>query len=99
MTHMSERKDSNEIFDNPMARRGKDRENDSTEKRTKPTPVKIGNGKFFLPIMLGLLIIGALWLITYYVTGGEFMQALGNWNIAVGMGFILAGLLMATRWE
>ena len=29
----------------------------------------------------------------------KFMSDLGNWNLVIGMGFIAAGFVFATRWE
>ncbi|MGA7688026.1 MAG: cell division protein CrgA [Jiangellales bacterium] len=48
-----------------------------------------------------LLIFGLLWIVTFYVAGGDIpgMNALGNWNLIVGMGFIVAGFLVFTRWK
>lgn len=48
-----------------------------------------------------LLILGVLYLVVFYVAGVDIpgMRELGNWNLAVGMGLIIAGFLVFTRWE
>ena len=48
-----------------------------------------------------LLILGLLWIVTFYVAGADIpgMSALGNWNLIVGMGLIVAGFLVFTRWK
>ena len=50
-------------------------------------------------IAVGLL--GVAWLITYYVAGQyiPFMEALGNWNILIGMGGMAAAFALATLWR
>ena len=48
-----------------------------------------------------LLIIGLLWIVVYYVAGADIpgVATLGNWNLVVGMGLIVAGFLVFTRWR
>jgi hypothetical protein len=48
-----------------------------------------------------LLIFGLLWIVTFYVAGADTpgMSALSNWNLIVGMGFIVAGFMVFTRWK
>ncbi len=48
-----------------------------------------------------LLILGLLWVVVYYVAGSSigFIATLGNWNLLVGMGLIVAGFLVFTRWK
>lgn len=48
-----------------------------------------------------LLIFGLLWIVVFYVAGNDIpgMDALDNWNLLIGMGFIVAGFLVFTRWK
>jgi len=40
------------------------------------------------------------WIITYYVTDTRWpVEALGNWNMAIGFGLIAIGFGLATRWK
>jgi len=58
------------------------------------------NPVWFKPIMFGLMILGLVWILTYYISGtGWPVPALGPWNIAVGFGVMFAGFLMTTRWK
>jgi hypothetical protein len=58
------------------------------------------NPAWFKPIMFGLMILGLVWILTYYISGtGWPVPALGPWNIAVGFGVMFAGFLMTTRWK
>ena len=60
----------------------------------KPNPV------WFKPVMFGLMIIGLLWIITFYITEGAFpVQAWGSLNIVAGFGIAIIGFLMTTRWR
>ena len=50
--------------------------------------------------MFGLMIIGLLWIITFYITRGVFpVEAWGSWNIVAGFGIAIIGFLMTTRWR
>lgn len=69
------------------------------------TPVKVSSNptpRWYLTIMFGFLLIGLLWLVTYYLIGDrwEWMANLGNWqNFAIGFGLMIVGLLMTMRWR
>jgi Cell division protein CrgA len=71
-----------------------------TPPRTAPkdtTP----NPRWFVPLMLGLMVVGLLWVVTYYISGVHQypVPALGRWNLGVGFGLMLSGFLMTTRWR
>lgn len=58
------------------------------------------NPSWFVPVMCSLMIIGLLWLVTYYLTAGAYpVGAWHNWNLLIGFTFIIAGFLMTTRWR
>jgi len=60
----------------------------------KPNPV------WYKPVMFGLMIIGLLWIIVFYISQGAFpVPALGGGNILVGFGIAIVGFLMTTRWR
>jgi len=65
-----------------------------TKAQYQPNPV------WFKPVMFSLMIIGLLWIITFYITSGQFpVSAWGSWNIVAGFGVAIAGFLMTTRWR
>lgn len=93
-------------------------ESSSRKKNSKParnqvTPVAkdadAPNPVWFAPVMFGFMLLGLIWIITYYVTGAQFPLGsglgatnplnIGNWNIAVGFGIAMIGFLMSTRWK
>ncbi|WP_146359745.1 cell division protein CrgA [Arthrobacter yangruifuii] len=58
------------------------------------------NPVWYKPVMFGLMIIGLLWIITYYITQGLYpVPAFGASNILVGFGIAIVGFLMTTRWR
>jgi hypothetical protein len=70
------------------------RPQETTTKDYKPNPV------WFKPVMFGLMIIGLLWIIVFYITQGVWpVPAAGSWNILIGFGIAIAGFLMTTRWR
>jgi hypothetical protein len=66
----------------------------------KPQKVKVGNAAWFTPVMLGLMILGLLWVVTFYVTRQQYpVPSLGRANLLVGFALMLAGFGMTTRWK
>ena len=67
------------------------------------TSVKVSgpSGPIYIGIMLGLMVLGLLWLVVFYLWSSHipFMSGLGNWNFAIGFAFMIAGLLMTMRWR
>jgi hypothetical protein len=62
--------------------------------RNDPNPV------WFKPVMFGFMLLGLIWIITYYVSSAQLPVAdLGNWNILVGFGIAMVGFMMSTRWK
>lgn len=60
----------------------------------RPTPL------WFKVIMIGLMILGLLWIITYYLFQGVVpIPGIGVWNLVIGLGFMLSGLIMTTQWR
>ena len=64
-------------------------------KRVKP------NAVWFKPVMFGLMLIGFLWIVVFYVSGAAYwpVPQLGQWNILVGFGILMVGFLMTTQWR
>jgi len=58
------------------------------------------NGRLFVPIMVGLLVLGLAWIVAYYITRGDYpIPDIGNWNLLAGFGILLVGFGMTTRWR
>ncbi|MFQ6170934.1 cell division protein CrgA [Oryzobacter sp. R7] len=59
------------------------------------------NPRWFVPVMLGLMVIGLLWVVTYYISGAHQypVPQIERWNLGVGFALMMAGFLMTTRWR
>ena len=63
-------------------------------RREAPNPV------WFKPLMFGFMLLGLAWLLVYYISDSTLpIRELGNANIAIGIGIMLVGFLMTTRWR
>lgn len=67
-------------------------------RKRKPSP------PWLAPIMLTLFGLGIVWLVVFYLTNGNMFgvpgaESLGNANLFVGFGFIVAGFGMSTQWR
>jgi Cell division protein CrgA len=75
--------------------------------RTKPVytpPAKSARGKvsprWLAPTMLGCLLIGLVWIVIFYVSQQSLpIGALGSWNLVIGFGFLVGGVVLSTRWH
>jgi Cell division protein CrgA len=63
--------------------------------------IKLASGRGWVaPLMLAMFLIGLAWIVVFYVTDGSLpIDALDNWNIVVGFGFIAAGFVVSTQWK
>lgn len=58
------------------------------------------NPVWFKPVMFGLMIVGLLWILVFYITQSQYpIPGIGAWNITVGFGIAILGFLMTTRWR
>ncbi|CAA9328884.1 MAG: hypothetical protein AVDCRST_MAG16-1190 [uncultured Frankineae bacterium] len=67
-------------------------------KKKGPSP------RWLAPLMLVLFGIGILWLVVFYITetrmgGLPWVSEIGNGNLLVGFGFIIAGFGLSTQWR
>ena len=60
----------------------------------QPTPL------WYKVIMIGLMIVGLLWIIVYYLFQGTLpIPGINVWNLIIGLVFMMTGLIMTTRWR
>ncbi len=59
------------------------------------------NPRWFQPVMFGLMLLGLIWVVTYYLSGVHQypVPQLERWNLGVGFGMMIAGFMMTTRWK
>lgn len=78
-----------------MARSDKD-EDFTSAPAGDPAP----NPVWFKPIMIGLMLLGLIWVLVFYLSGSQFpIPGIQAWNLAIGFGIAFAGFLMTTRWR
>ena len=72
-----------------------------TSASRKPAKVAGPTHPVYVAVMLGLMLLGLVWLVVNYLAGDRigFMTALGAGNFAIGFGLIVVGLLMTMRWR
>ncbi|GAA3919317.1 cell division protein CrgA [Microbacterium invictum] len=82
-----------------MARSDKGDESVTQNPDGEPIP----NPVWFKPIMLGLMILGLVWVLVFYLSGGGSdsypIPGIGAWNLVIGFGIAFVGFLMTTRWR
>ena len=79
-----------------MARTSKNEEpvTPRVEGELAPNPV------WFKPIMIGLMLVGLIWILVFYLSSQSFpIPGIGGWNLAIGFGIAFIGFLMTTRWR
>lgn len=61
---------------------------------------KAPNPVWFLPIMIGLMVVGLVWVLVFYLSNMQFpIPGIGAWNLVIGFGIAFIGFLMTTRWR
>ena len=72
---------------------------------TQPPPPRskkktMANPPWFVPVMLGLMVVGLLWVVTFYITTGSYpIPNIGPKNLIIGFGLMISGFMMTTRWR
>jgi hypothetical protein len=55
---------------------------------------------WLVPTMIGSLIVGLVWIVVFYVSQEKWpVSALGAWNLVIGFVFLVAGVVLSTRWR
>lgn len=77
-----------------------------SRKRGASAPPTAGTGdvkpnpRWFVPVMLGLMLLGLAWIVVFYLSDTRFpVPDIGAWNLIIGFGFVMAGFMMTTRWR
>jgi hypothetical protein len=60
----------------------------------------MANPAWFVPVMLGLMVVGLFWVVTFYVTATKYpIPNFGYKNLIIGFGLMISGFMMTTRWR
>ena len=80
-----------------------------SSRRKKPAsaaPVTTGpaapkpNPRWWVPVMVGLMVLGLIWIVVFYITQQSYpVPGIGLWNLGIGFALAMAGFLMTTRWR
>lgn len=57
------------------------------------------NPRWLLPTATTLLVLGPAWIVVYYISAGKYPLPIGHWNIGVGFAFLVASMMLFTRWK
>ncbi len=79
-----------------------------SRKRKKPAEpafvkrevVQAPSPTWWAPTLSTLMVLGLVWVVVTYLFRGSIpIPGIGNWNLAIGFGMIMAGFLMTMRWR
>ena len=66
----------------------------TTLKKKQPSPTWFG------VLVLGTMLVGVAWLVTYYVSGGSLpVGKFQAWNVVIGFLWIATGFALSTQWR
>ena len=69
---------------------------DAAAARTYDKPLP----KWYKPVMFGLMLLGLVWIMVYYISQTLFpIPDIGGWNIVIGFGMAMIGFFMTTGWR
>lgn len=65
------------------------------------SPKKKQSPPWVAPAMVAFFLVGIVWLVVYYVTGGDIpvFRTLAGGNLVIGFGLIVVGFGFATQWR
>ncbi|MGQ0718551.1 MAG: cell division protein CrgA [Pseudonocardiales bacterium] len=81
------------------------KKSDYTPPADQLTPVKVRvagpSHPVYVAVMLGLMLLGLLWLVVNYLAVDKIplLSSLGNWNFLIGFALMIIGLLMTMGWR
>lgn len=91
----------------PPAGKGSQKKVDTADdltRRTTAQKVRVSGGDnpvWWVPLMVGFMVLGLLWLVVTYLAQGDYpAPKLGVvWNLGIGFVLVMVGFLMTTRWK
>lgn len=79
------------------ARRAAEAERTSTSRRRVAAVAP--NPAWLAPTAVTLLLLGLVYLVTYYLSSARLPLPIGDWNLLVGFGIMIAGGGLLMRWK
>ncbi|QXT62591.1 cell division protein CrgA [Tessaracoccus palaemonis] len=71
------------------------------EKRREAKRLAPASRNWVPAVFVPMGLLGVLWMVVYNLAGNmiPFMQSLGDWNVAIGLGLIVACFSFMTLWK
>lgn len=55
---------------------------------------------WWAPTFVTLLLVGLVWLLVYYISGGLYpIPTINWWNLVIGLGIVMVGFIMTMKWR
>lgn len=85
----------------PESRRRKKPAKRQPPSQPTPSAAEAPSGRWVPITGSALLLLGLAWIVVYYVAGNDIpvMRELDSWNLLIGMGIVVAGFMVFTRWR
>jgi hypothetical protein len=72
----------------------------TTPAAPKAPTVQGPNPRWYVPVMVGLMLLGLVWIVVFYLTQQQYpVPGIGLWNLGIGFAIAMVGFLMTTRWR
>lgn len=82
----------------PSVKKAQASEGKAAKKKTAK-PATVGNPRWLVPVMLGLMIAGLAYVVVAYLAQMQYPLPIGNYNLLVGFALMIAGFGLTTRWK
>lgn len=84
----------------PEKRRSEKSRADDVDERPTHKADAAPNPVWFLPVMVGLMLLGLIWILVFYLSDQRFpIPDIGGWNLVIGFGIAFLGFIMSMRWR
>ncbi len=81
------------------ARRSAEAERTRTTTTRRRVAATAPNPAWLAPTAVTLLIVGLVYLVTFYLSGGQLPLPIQDWNLLVGFGIMVVGGGLLMRWK
>ena len=80
--------------------KGRSKPTHTSPPQSRSRKTTMANPPWFVPVMLGLMLVGLLWVVTFYITAAAYpIPQINYWNLVIGFGLMISGFMMTTRWR
>ncbi|MBT1172664.1 cell division protein CrgA [Bifidobacterium sp. MA2] len=83
----------------PQMQRMMARQEENTRRVEETIKGTKSNPRWFVPLFCILMVIGLIWVVTYYLTSDYPIPNIGAWNLLIGFVIIMIGFIMTMWWR